>query len=111
MITFAGGHQVLTYADRGVGLIICPDPAGDRAYPGATSMHAQEWTTVMRRLEASGWEVVRNENGHGRQLIGTTWDGRAAYALRLNAVPVLEEQQLQTAWLELCESAGVTPAA
>lgn len=109
MITFAGGHQVLTFADRGVGLIVCPDPSRDRAYPGQTSMHAEEWRTVLSRLWASGWELAGGADEHDRRLVGTTDDGRLAYQL-VSADPVPGGGDARRAILELCAAAGVTPS-
>ena len=109
MITFAGGHQVLTFADRGVGLIVCPDPARDRAYPGQTSLHAEEWRTVLTRLQASGWELAHGPDELDRRLIGTTDDGRYAYQL-VSVERVPDGDEARRTMLELCAAAGVTPS-
>ena len=108
MITFAGGHQVLTFADSGVGLIVCPDPTRDRAYPGQTSMHAEEWRTVLSRLRVSGWELARGADDHDRRLVGTTDDGRPAY--QLVSADAVTGGDARRAILELCAAAGVTPS-
>jgi hypothetical protein len=120
VITFAGGHQVLTFAGHGVGLIICPDPARDRAYPAQTSLHAEEWRTVLNRLRAAGWELVQTEDGE-RHHVGATMDGRAAYLLTSPAsantgspatgstAATPDAVQRRAAIIELCVAARVVP--
>lgn len=109
MITFAGGHQVLTFADHGLGLIICPDPDRDRAYPGATSMHTEEWSTVLTRLQLAGWVLSAGGAGEGRRLVGTTPDGRPAYQLVATSGPTADADVGRAVIAELCRAAGVRP--
>jgi hypothetical protein len=110
VITFAGGHQVLTFADHGLGLIICPDPGRDRAYPGATSLQAEEWTTVLARLRLAGWELSRGAAGEDRRLVGATADGRAAYELVATSGPIADAALAGAVLAELCRAAGVRPS-
>lgn len=111
MITFAGGHQVLTFADHGLGLIICPDPGRDRAYPGATSLQAEEWSTVLTRLQIAGWELGAGETGADRRLVGRTADGRPAYELVATSGPIADATLARAVIRELCRAAGVRPLA
>jgi hypothetical protein len=110
VITFAGGHQVLTFTDHGLGLIICPDPDRDRAYPGDTSMQAEEWTTVLGRLRVAGWELADGAAGESRRLVGTTADGRAAYELVATSGPPADGSVARAVIEELCRAAGVRPS-
>jgi hypothetical protein len=132
VITFAGGHQVLTFTDRGIGLIVCPVAATGPAQASGhahghghdhgyghgqdhdhgtdgdeASGRAPEWDNVLRRLRFFGWELVREGGGDGPRLIGATPDGRPAYELFHCAVPPLDAAAAALAVRELCQAAAV----
>lgn len=79
----------------GEGVLVLPDPSQDVRDPfvAVESVHARDWTAMLRQLDGLGWELSEDEEDGGMIDVGETHDGRTIVG-RCGRDPVMADPTL-----------------